>query len=520
MDKRIRIIIVLICITALASVLLVILSSCSIIEGFLSGHKHDFVETVTAPTCTEEGYTVKKCECGEEKTENKVAALGHDYAAEFTVDEKATCTQEGSKSRHCSRCDAKTNITVVEPLGHSYAEAWTIDKQAQCVAEGSKSHHCMVCGEKTDITVVDALGHDFAANWTVDTQAQCETAGKQSRHCSRCDETTDVQSIKELGHDYATTYTVDKKATCEADGSESKHCSRCNSSIDSRAIAKLGHDYSSTFTTDYNATCTSNGQRSRHCSRCSSKINVTVIPSLGHNYSTVVSVDKAATCTEDGQTSRHCTRCTDKTDIKVIAKLGHDITSQNVVAPTCLEKGYTQYNCSRCDGYRENEKAPLGHSIVKGKCERCSFADANYYVVKLYEDKPCSWVSGGRTVTVRLDLSIINLIGQIPNGDVTIDVDFEIMYRGGFGTYDGFCLGGEQPYFSTRQEGSEKYYCDSIAKTACNMSTYTKISTGAKVPAKSILEKNELYLTIVVPYTIHQPTWYLQNLTIGIWAGE
>ena len=43
---------------------------------------HQFVETTVAPTCTESGYTVKKCtRCGEETGErtNIVAPLGHEY---------------------------------------------------------------------------------------------------------------------------------------------------------------------------------------------------------------------------------------------------------------------------------------------------------------------------------------------------------------------------------------------------------------------------------------------------------
>lgn len=43
---------------------------------------HQFVETTVAPTCTESGYTVKKCtRCGEEEGErtNIVAPLGHEY---------------------------------------------------------------------------------------------------------------------------------------------------------------------------------------------------------------------------------------------------------------------------------------------------------------------------------------------------------------------------------------------------------------------------------------------------------
>ena len=51
-------------------------------------HNHEAV--VTAPTCTEAGYTTHTCVCGDTYTDSEVAALGHDYA-------------EGV----CSRCEAK-----------------------------------------------------------------------------------------------------------------------------------------------------------------------------------------------------------------------------------------------------------------------------------------------------------------------------------------------------------------------------------------------------------------------------
>lgn len=40
-------------------------------------------------------------------------ALGHDYSKDWTIDKKATCTEEGSKSHHCTRCDSKSDITSI-----------------------------------------------------------------------------------------------------------------------------------------------------------------------------------------------------------------------------------------------------------------------------------------------------------------------------------------------------------------------------------------------------------------------
>ena len=42
-------------------------------------HTHTYVPEVTAPTCTDEGYTTYICDCGLSYTENYVSALGHTY---------------------------------------------------------------------------------------------------------------------------------------------------------------------------------------------------------------------------------------------------------------------------------------------------------------------------------------------------------------------------------------------------------------------------------------------------------
>ena len=71
---------------------------------------------VKEPTCTEEGLKVYTCEnCGETKEET-LPALGHDYSKEWTVDKEATYYEDGSKSHHCTRCDAKIDVTVIPRL--------------------------------------------------------------------------------------------------------------------------------------------------------------------------------------------------------------------------------------------------------------------------------------------------------------------------------------------------------------------------------------------------------------------
>lgn len=63
------------------------------------GHTtHSYTETVVDPTCTEQGYTLHKCACGEEYKDNYVNATGHtyeDYLCEvcYTIDPNAPYTE-------------------------------------------------------------------------------------------------------------------------------------------------------------------------------------------------------------------------------------------------------------------------------------------------------------------------------------------------------------------------------------------------------------------------------------------
>ncbi len=80
-------------------------------------HDHSYSAVVTAPTCTEKGYTTYTCACGTSFVANEVAALGHSYTA-ATVD--ATCTQDGKTTYTCASC-GDTVTETIPATGHSYA---------------------------------------------------------------------------------------------------------------------------------------------------------------------------------------------------------------------------------------------------------------------------------------------------------------------------------------------------------------------------------------------------------------
>ena len=123
------------------------------------------------------GYTGSTAEAYVAKYSRTFVALDshtHTYATDYTIDTPATCTAPGEKSRHCTVCDARTDVTVIPKTAHDYSADWTVDVPAGCVTDGSKSHHCTVCGEKLDVTVIPATGTHSDA----DGDGKCDDCGK------------------------------------------------------------------------------------------------------------------------------------------------------------------------------------------------------------------------------------------------------------------------------------------------------------------------------------------------------
>lgn len=74
-------------------------------------HTHSYIKKVVVATCTEEGYTIYTCSCGDNYKDGQTTALGHSYG-KWTVTKEATTITEGNRTRTCSRCGAKETQTV------------------------------------------------------------------------------------------------------------------------------------------------------------------------------------------------------------------------------------------------------------------------------------------------------------------------------------------------------------------------------------------------------------------------
>ncbi len=106
---------------------------------------HQYVSVITAPTCTEQGYTIYTCSrCGESYISDELEPLGHTAVVDEAV--AATCTESGKAAgEHCSVCGiVLTPQEDIEPLGHNYVPTVTAPT---CQAGGYTTYTCSRCGE-------------------------------------------------------------------------------------------------------------------------------------------------------------------------------------------------------------------------------------------------------------------------------------------------------------------------------------------------------------------------------------
>lgn len=169
--------------------------------ALLKGHKHKWKkEKTVAPTCTEQGYTVYKCEynifgygCTATKKDDFKPALDHNMSDWIVV--KATCTTAGEKYKVCQRSGCTYKV----------------------VEEGYAAAH-------------PALGHDFeGAEWVIEAPT-CTTPGQRYQVCKRdgCNQKNIDEAYAEahpaLGHVWGK-YVDDDKPGCQQQ-TETAHCTR------------------------------------------------------------------------------------------------------------------------------------------------------------------------------------------------------------------------------------------------------------------------------------------------------
>ena len=280
---------------------------------------HDYSETVTAPTCTQRGYTTHICAvCGDSYNDTYIPALGHSYT--YEVSAAPTTTATGSLIGTCRRCDATTTVQLPKLNTDSYT-------------------YCVI------------------------TAATCQATGVGRYTWNTTEYGTyffDV-TIEKSTHVYEEKVTA---PTCTGKGYTTHTCARCGNSYIDSYVDALGHMWDNGKVTK-EPSCTDNGVKTYSCTRCGTTKTETV-EKLGHNYDDKVT---APTCTEKGYTTHTCARCGNSYIDSYVDALGHVWDNGTVTtAPTTDKDGVMTYTCSRC-GETRNETIPATGGAVDGSCD-------------------------------------------------------------------------------------------------------------------------------------------------------
>ena len=365
-------------------------------------HPHKYVEKVTDPTCTEQGYTTYTCDCGKEYVDNYVPATGHRYSnlQVFTF-----CEEQGYILLGCGNCDghwdsrdngpetteylnnAVGQFIKLDPKGHKAGEAVVENNvAATCTTDGSYDNvvYCSTCNKELsrETVVVPATGHSY--NKLQVTSATCTEDGWFTITCRNCNETFDSRYNEEETQEYLanlppyinidvkakghTEETIPaKEATCTETGlTAGVKCSVCNEILEAQQeVPAKGHRFSKTVVTP--ATCTEDGWVTFTCGNCNCEFDSRYdkeaqdyieslkpfvnfdVAAKGHTEETIPAVE--ATCTTVGYTAGvKCSVCNEVLEApqETPAK-GHRYSSLKVTT-FCEEQGYFVIGCGDCGG--------------------------------------------------------------------------------------------------------------------------------------------------------------------------
>ena len=263
-----------------------------------NGHSYEAV--VTAPTCTEQGYTTHSCYvCEDSYIDSYVDAKGHTEVIDPAVE--ATCTETGlTEGRHCSVCEEiLVEQKEVSAKGHNYE---TVITEPTCTEQGYTTYTCSVCDDSYVDSYVDAKGHVFG-NWAVTKEATCEEKGTERRDCESC-EHYETREIAAKGHAEVIDSAV--APTCTETGlTEGKHCSVCEKIlVKQEVVSAKGHKYEAVIT---EPTCTEQGYTTYKCS-CGESYVDNYVDATGHSFGDWYET-KAPAATEKGEERRDCQKC-------------------------------------------------------------------------------------------------------------------------------------------------------------------------------------------------------------------
>lgn len=370
------------------------------------GHNYD-AGVVTAPTCTEKGYTTKTCSvCGFSKKESYVSALGHDFSGAYSPNyaspsmkndstvytHSTTCTRtecdvketdyctfvvDGSEvvggqnciKFRCSVCNGVYYYPTQAQEGEFNVFFFDVDNQLLkviSVASGQRPSAALVPALREDTDGVkyswqlDGVDYEPTEKAITDTTVFKMVATSESYTVTYYDKYKDElvsTEIVEYGKSPANVPDLKSDVIRQTDGhlvyawendADPKTAVITSTTTFNMNCVLVEHNFTDTVLDE--PTCTEKGSMSRFCNDCEYSITGVEIPALGHDIVIIPAVP--ATCTAGGMSEgSYCSRCEEYERVVPVPvnATGHKWDVGKVtVQPTVTTTGTKVYTCKVC----------------------------------------------------------------------------------------------------------------------------------------------------------------------------
>ena len=358
---------------------------------------HNYVSTVTEPTCTKQGYTTYKCSlCGEEYIDNYVPATGHSI-----VD--GVCNYCGENSL----IESGEIKTVTIDFEEEYKYYYFTPKESNYYTFYSMGE-CDVIGVLLDENFEFITGDYTEATNNFSFTHYCESGKQYILLCTMSDQNslgTFQITLEQHVHSYNKTF-VDP--TCTEDGYTIYSCS-CGDSFTSDYVSATGHN----FVDNVCINCGLEKPDILGTLEIDVPYKLNVSDDLGYYYYFSTGDNSIFDITYQDSECEIAFLNTDENNsfyencsvvdsgsialennstyiVRIVTYGASELTISNhqhhytkvVYEPTCTSEGYTNYICDCAPGYSslysDDFVEALGHNYVDNICTRCGKTKFDY----------------------------------------------------------------------------------------------------------------------------------------------